>query len=236
MAGAVDDLDPTGTLALSEEVLLARRAAEVEDLRLAAHWADLHAADPLNGPGGRRAFGREETDWSRWAVRAPRGCRSCACRAGDGPAGAPAARGRWWPTSSTCGTGCPGPGRWSELQGRRVGGPQGRAPDSRAERRRGHIVDPAVADASPASRPAGCWTLAEAKVIEADRAAHAARGRGRAAAPFRRACPDQRARAAARDRPGRGRRRRLDRRDRRPGRRPARVPSRPAPRPPADDA
>ena len=56
MAGAVDDLDPTGTLAVVEEVLLARRAAEVEDLRLAAHWADLHAADPLLGPEGRRPF------------------------------------------------------------------------------------------------------------------------------------------------------------------------------------
>jgi hypothetical protein len=56
MAAAVDDLDPTGTLALVEEVLLARRAAEVDDLRLALHWADLHAADPLLGPEGRRPF------------------------------------------------------------------------------------------------------------------------------------------------------------------------------------
>src|SRR5687768_18404666 len=56
MAAAVDDLDATGTLALVEEVLLARRAAEVDDLRLAARWADLHAADPRLGPEGRRMF------------------------------------------------------------------------------------------------------------------------------------------------------------------------------------
>jgi hypothetical protein len=56
MVVAVDDLNPTGTLALVEEVLLARRAAEVDDLRLALHWADLHASDPLLGPEGRRPF------------------------------------------------------------------------------------------------------------------------------------------------------------------------------------
>src|SRR4029450_9417804 len=53
MAVALDELDATGTLALVDEVLLGRRAAEVDDLRLAAHWADLHAADPRPGPKGR---------------------------------------------------------------------------------------------------------------------------------------------------------------------------------------
>ena len=56
MAVALDELDATGTLALVDEVLLGRRAAEVDDLRLAAHWADLHAADPRLGPEGRRMF------------------------------------------------------------------------------------------------------------------------------------------------------------------------------------
>src|SRR6187397_2615059 len=56
MAVALDDLDATGTLALVDEVLLGRRAAEVDDLRLGAHWADLHAADPRLGPEGRRRF------------------------------------------------------------------------------------------------------------------------------------------------------------------------------------
>jgi hypothetical protein len=56
MAVALDELDATGTLALVEEVLHGRRAAEVEDLSLAAHWADLHASDPRLGPEGRRRF------------------------------------------------------------------------------------------------------------------------------------------------------------------------------------
>lgn len=56
MAVALDELDATGTLARVEEVLLGRRAAEVEDLSLAAHWADLHACDPRLGPEGRRRF------------------------------------------------------------------------------------------------------------------------------------------------------------------------------------
>ena len=56
MAVALDELDATGTLALVDEVLHGRRAAEVDDLRLAAHWADLHAADPRLGPEGRRMF------------------------------------------------------------------------------------------------------------------------------------------------------------------------------------
>src|SRR5215217_3403644 len=54
MAVALDELDATGILALVDEVLHGRRAAEVDDLRLGAHWADLHAADPRLGPEGRR--------------------------------------------------------------------------------------------------------------------------------------------------------------------------------------
>jgi hypothetical protein len=50
----VDDLDTGATLAAVSSTLRWRRAAEVEDLRLAAHWADLHAADPREA---RRAQG-----------------------------------------------------------------------------------------------------------------------------------------------------------------------------------
>jgi len=42
----VDDLDAVATLAAVSSTLRWRRAAEVEDLRLAAHWADLHSVDP----------------------------------------------------------------------------------------------------------------------------------------------------------------------------------------------
>lgn len=53
---AVDGLGAAATLAAVEGALVARRAAEARDLALAAHWADLHAADPQLGPGGRRAW------------------------------------------------------------------------------------------------------------------------------------------------------------------------------------
>ena len=66
----IDELDAGGTLAALESGVRRRRAAEVEDLLLVAHWADLHASDPrldprpvpglprppgwrLPGPGGR---------------------------------------------------------------------------------------------------------------------------------------------------------------------------------------
>ena len=42
----VEDLDTAATLAAVTATVGWRRAAEVEDLRLAAHWADLHAVDP----------------------------------------------------------------------------------------------------------------------------------------------------------------------------------------------
>src|SRR5688572_18864456 len=50
----VEDLDAAGTLAAASATLRWRRAAEVEDLRLAQHWADLHAEDPA---AARRAAG-----------------------------------------------------------------------------------------------------------------------------------------------------------------------------------
>lgn len=46
----VDDLDARSVLDLAEEALRRRRAAEVDDLLLAAHWADLHATDPRHDP------------------------------------------------------------------------------------------------------------------------------------------------------------------------------------------
>ncbi|HET7718969.1 MAG TPA: hypothetical protein VFK43_03305, partial [Acidimicrobiales bacterium] len=44
-AEELDRLDPAGVLAAAEQTLYARRAAEVDDLRLLAHWAVLHNAD-----------------------------------------------------------------------------------------------------------------------------------------------------------------------------------------------
>ncbi len=53
----LDSLDAVATLAAAERVLLRRRAVEVEDLELVAHWAVLHGADPTALPSGRVAGG-----------------------------------------------------------------------------------------------------------------------------------------------------------------------------------
>jgi hypothetical protein len=48
---ALSDLDPAGVLAGAEAALVERRAAQVKDLLLVAHWADLHGGDPQLEPG-----------------------------------------------------------------------------------------------------------------------------------------------------------------------------------------
>ena len=52
-------LDADATLTLAEEVLLRRRRAEVDDLRLVAHWAALNSADPRRTTDGRRAWSED---------------------------------------------------------------------------------------------------------------------------------------------------------------------------------
>ncbi len=52
-----DELDAAQTLAAAEQALRARRAAEVAEMHLAAHWAALHGEptgrrDPMTQPGG----------------------------------------------------------------------------------------------------------------------------------------------------------------------------------------
>ena len=56
MTTPLDDLDATQVLLAAQSMTERRRAIEVEDLQLLAHWADLHAADPMNAPGGRRRW------------------------------------------------------------------------------------------------------------------------------------------------------------------------------------
>ena len=56
-ATALDELDPVQTLAHAGDCLRARRAGEVEEMRVAAHWAALHGQarderDPMTQPGG----------------------------------------------------------------------------------------------------------------------------------------------------------------------------------------
>ncbi|MGZ5400252.1 MAG: hypothetical protein ACXWDM_09575 [Nocardioides sp.] len=57
---AIRDLDAAAALAAVEGALVERRSAEARDLALAAHWADLHAADPQLGRGGRRVWHGED--------------------------------------------------------------------------------------------------------------------------------------------------------------------------------
>ena len=67
----VEDLDSAATLAAVTSTLRWRRAAEVEDLRLTTHWADLHAVDPRPAI---RARGERVPPWrSRggWPARSP---------------------------------------------------------------------------------------------------------------------------------------------------------------------
>ncbi len=49
--GRLDHLDAVATLALAESATRARRFAELEDLLVAAHWADLHSDLPVHDPG-----------------------------------------------------------------------------------------------------------------------------------------------------------------------------------------
>jgi len=52
-----DDLDAPGLLALAQQRVVERRAGELEELRLAAHWAVLHSTDPRTDPGHTRVPG-----------------------------------------------------------------------------------------------------------------------------------------------------------------------------------
>ena len=66
-------LDADATLTLAEEVLLRRRRAEVDDLRLVAHWAALIPAAPAVTPDWPTRLA-PRTGSSRWAVRVHRRC------------------------------------------------------------------------------------------------------------------------------------------------------------------
>jgi hypothetical protein len=57
---ALDELDPAATLAAAGDAVVRRRSAEIDDLQLVAHWADLHASDPRRAPGGGRAWCGED--------------------------------------------------------------------------------------------------------------------------------------------------------------------------------
>ena len=170
---AIDDLDPTGVLARAEAALIARRSAQVEDLELALAWADLHAEDPRTGPETPR----------RW-----RGADRLVQLGGDGT---PAVRELCLPelavarqthTLATRAALADAldlrhrlPSIWALVRAGRVEVWLARkvaALSRRLEADQVGLVDDAVADAAATQAPARVLALAEAKVIEADLAAH----------------------------------------------------------------
>lgn len=58
--GHLDSLDASATLALAEELVLGRRRAERDDLRVVSHWAALHSTDPRGGRETRRVWCGED--------------------------------------------------------------------------------------------------------------------------------------------------------------------------------
>ena len=80
------------------------------------------------------------------------------------------------------------------------------------------VVDTAVAATIAGEAPSRVLRIAEAKIIEADPAAHDAKVEAEKRRPVRVADPDRRDRAAARHRPGHRGRRRVRRRGAQPGR------------------
>ena len=175
----IDELDAGATLAALEEGVRRRRAAEVEDLLLVARWADLHASDPREDPrpdpslprppGADRLerVGGEGTpkvrELSLCELGIARRVHTLAARA---------------VTADVLDLRHRLPRVWSLVQSldaepwlaRKVASlSRHLSPDVV------HVVDDAVADAIRGEAPSRVITIAEAKVIEADEAAHAAR-------------------------------------------------------------
>ncbi|NYG56271.1 hypothetical protein [Nocardioides perillae] len=61
----LDERGASSTLALASALLRARREVEAEELRVVAHWADLHSTDPADErePGARVVLGGERLRW-----------------------------------------------------------------------------------------------------------------------------------------------------------------------------
>ena len=177
----IDELDAGATLAALEAGVRHRRAAEVEDLLLVAHWADLHASDPRLDPrpipGLPRAPGGDRLD-QLGGPGTPKVRELSLCELGIARGVHPlAARAvvadvldlrhrlpRTW--ALVCALAAePWVARKVASLSRRLGAEVV------------HVVDDAVADALPGESAGRVLAIAEAKVIEADQAAHDARRR-----------------------------------------------------------
>jgi hypothetical protein len=170
MLPSAGDLDPSGTLAALEDVLRRRRQAEVDDLELVLHWCVLHSNRPhddtpggerLEGLGGDGTPGVKELALCELAIA--RGVHPLAARAVV--ADALDLRHRLPLTWS----------RVRDLQGEVWVARKVAALSRKLSYEQVAIVDHAVAEAIGGQAPSRVIALCEAKVIEADQAAHAAR-------------------------------------------------------------
>ena len=177
----IDELDAGATLAALEEGVRHRRSVEVEDLLLVAHWADLHASDPRldprptpglpRPPGGDRLerVGGEGTprvrELSLCELGVARGVHTLAARAAV--ADVLDLRHRL-------------PHIWALVRDLEAEPWVARKVASLSRRLSAdvvHLVDEAVAAAIAGETPGRVIAIAEAKVIEADRAAYDERRR-----------------------------------------------------------
>ena len=177
----IDELDAGATLAALEEGVRHRRAVEVEDLLLVAHWADLHASDPRldprptpglpRPPGGDRLerVGGEGTprvrELSLCELGVARGVHTLAARAAV--ADVLDLRHRL-------------PHIWALVRDLEAEPWVARKVASLSRRLSAdvvHLVDESVAAAIAGETPGRVIAIAEAKVIEADRAAYDERRR-----------------------------------------------------------
>ena len=169
-------LSPDALLELAQAGVVCRRRAEVDDLLVVAAWAEVHAADPRRDPGTARRV------WAADRLVHPGGAGTPGVREFSIPELAMAREvsvtacerdladvldlcyrlPRTW--AVTRGLGCP---VWLA---RRVARLSRRLPVDRVE-----IVDAAVAEAITGEAPGRVLEICEAKVIEADPAAHAKR-------------------------------------------------------------
>lgn len=163
-AAGGDELDAAATLQATRSAVTQRRAAEVEELRLAGHWADLHgeprgARDPMTQPGGDgtppvREFSLPELAMARGTHTLT--TRSLVADALDLRHRLPHTWARV--TALEC----------EPWVARKVAALSRKVPADRVD-----IVDRAIARAIAGHAPSTVLEIAAAKVIEADTEAHA---------------------------------------------------------------
>ncbi|GAA1144680.1 hypothetical protein [Nocardioides aquiterrae] len=176
MVVLISEDSPAAVLAASEAALTERRTAQVKDLLLVLQWADLHGGDPQREPGAVPArFGGDKLvelggdgtpsvqdlcvhELAIARQTHPMATRSTMADALDLRHRLP----RVW--AQVVELACE---PWVACKVARM--------SRRLDRHQVEVVDAAVAEAIGGQSPGRVLTIAEAKVIEADTAAHAAR-------------------------------------------------------------